>query len=413
MFPVVDSQTQTVRAGGGTVNRVSPRRGSRPIDSLIIGAGPLGMAVAVHLRHRGVPPAELRVLDPESEPLACWRRRAAAVSMSELRSPAWHHIDVARRSLLTYASATGRALDSEDQRPSVELFNDHARHVITHAGISDAGLTGTAQGLVRVPQGWRVITDRGTLLARVVVLALGSADGGHWPGWARSVARQGVSIGHVLEPTYPHWQSGALAVVGGGLSAAQAALGAARKGQRVTMFVRRPLRIASFDTHPRWFRDDALVAFRALQPPKRRRVELVRARNPGTLTPAAARCLVRCLGEGPGRITLVSDPIERVAARGAGARFCFATGAVDVDHVVLATGFDRHLPGTRWIKETARTLGLPLAPSGHPALDGWLQWAPGLYVCGALAELQLGPTARGLAGGRQAARLIAQRVDNR
>jgi len=371
------------------------------------------MTVAVHVRCRGVPSANLRVLDPEPEPLACWRRRAATVGMSSLRSPAWHHIDVARTSLLGYASATGRPLRSGDQCPSLELFDDHARHVIAGARIGDARLAATAQGIERARRGWRVDTDRGSVLARVVVLALGSADGGHWPGWARSLERRGVSIGHLLEPWCPLSPSGSLAVVGGGLSAAQFALAAVRRGQGVTMFARRPLRVASFDTHPRWFRGDALVAYRAVRPIERRWGELTRARNPGTLTPAVARCLARCLGEGPGRIRLVSDPIERVSARGTGARFTFATGAVDVNHVVLATGFDQRLPGTTWIKRDARSLGLPLAANGHPLPDAWLQWAPGLYVCGALAELQLGPTARGLAGGRQAAQLIVQHAGNR
>ena len=396
-----------------SMKNYSPWSGRSPIEWLIVGAGPQGMTVAVHIRHRGVPRARLRVLDPEPEPLACWRRRAMAVGMSTLRSPAWYHIDVDRTSLLAYASATGRPLGSGDQHPSLELFNDHARHVITRVGIGGAELTGTVQALARAPQGWCVYTDRGSVLARVVVLALGSADGGHWPSWARSLARRGVSIGHVLESACPRWQSGSLAVVGGGLSAAQVALAAASRGQRVTLFARQSLRVAPFDTHPCWFRGDALVAFRSVQPPEGRWSELVRARNTGTLTPAVARHLVRCLGEGPGRVALVGAPIERVAAWGTGTRFILATGRVEVDHVALATGFDRRMPGASWIERTARTLGLPLAQSGHPVPDTWLQWAPGLYVCGALAELQLGPIARGLAGGRRAAQLIAQHLGNR
>lgn len=383
------------------------------LDVLIIGSGPLGMTTAVCLCRRGMPPAGLRLLDPHPEPLACWRRRAEAVCMPELRSPAWYHIDPRPASLMAYAAAKGRALDSSDQRPSLQLFEDHTRQVITESGLDHAGVTGTAQGFAPVCNGWRVATGRDALYARSVVLALGNGEHGDWPHWARSLERRGVLIGHVLESEDRFWQTGTVAVVGGGLSAAQVAVAAARNGQSVVMFVKRLPRIANFDFDPKWFCDDAPSVFRSAYPVERRTAALARARNPGSVPPATAECLARYRGEGPGRIRLVSESIERVAARGSGVRFFLATSTIDADHVVLATGFDRHLPGSGWLERTARALGLPVAPSGHPVLDAWLQWAPGLYVCGALAELEVGPAARGLAGGRQAGRLIAQHLCNR
>jgi cation diffusion facilitator CzcD-associated flavoprotein CzcO len=383
------------------------------MDWLIVGAGPQGMMVAVHLRRRGVPAANLRVLDPEPEPLARWRQRTAAVGMSELRSPAWFHLDEARASLLAYASSSGRPLSSGDARPSLALFDDHARFVLDSLGIGGAMLTGTARSLTRDGRGWCVHTDRGSTCARIVVLALGDGDRGEWPPWARSLTRRGASIGHVLEPGPLRWHSGSLAVVGGGLSAAQVALAAAARGQRVTMFARRPLRVASFDTHPRWFQNDSLLAYRAVQPVERRRGELARSRNPGTVNPAAASQLARCLGEGPSRVTLLTGPIERVSVSASGVRFTLRSRDVVADHVVLATGFAQQRRGPCWIETTARTLGLPVTQDGQPIPDGWLQWAPGLYLTGALAELQLGPTAPGLAGGRQAAQIIAQHACGR
>ena len=241
---------------------------------------------------------------------------------------------------------------------------------------------------------------------------MGSGIYGNWPSWARKLKQQGVSIAHVLEATTPSWQSGTLAVVGGGLSTAQVALTAAKRGQSVTMFLRRPLRVSEFDTHPRWFRSNELASFLSIRSKTKREGILMRERNPGTLTTSIAQRLASFLGQGPGRITLLTDPINRVSALRAGARFYLPQRTIDVDHVVLATGFEQRLPGADWIGQTARSQGLPLEPSGHPLLDRWLQWAPGLYVCGALAELQIGPTARGLFGGRQASRLIAYHTRN-
>jgi hypothetical protein len=51
--------------------------------------------------------------------------------------------------------------------------------------------------------------------------------------------------------------------------------------------------------------------------------------------------------------------------------------------------------------------GLPLAPCGYPVLDQRLCWAPGLYVSGPLAELEIGPVAQNLLG----ARLAGERLD--
>ena len=78
--------------------------------------------------------------------------------------------------------------------------------------------------------------------------------------------------------------------------------------------------------------------------------------------------------------------------------------------MLLATGFDRVDPNSKWLARDALKLGLPLNNSGHPLPDDWLQWASGLYVCGMHGELQLGPTARGLAGGRRAGQLISHHI---
>ena len=246
-----------------------------------------------------------------------------------------------------------------------------------------------------------------------MVLALGSGEDGRWPDWARCLARRGVSIGHVLETENRFWRSGTVAVVGSGLSAVQVALAAAGEGLAVTVLVERPPKIAEYDFDPRWFQDDAPSVFRSTRLRKHRLAWLARSRNPGSVPAATAQCLAGYLGEGIGRIRVLSEPIRRVAARGSGVRFFLATDTIDADHVVLATGFDPQLPGRDWLVRAARAFGLPLAPSGHPVLDGWLQWAPGLHATGALAELEIGPAARGLAGGRQAARLIARRLCSR
>mgnify|MGYP006952564412 CR=1 FL=1 len=53
--------------------------------------------------------------------------------------------------------------------------------------------------------------------------------------------------------------------------------------------------------------------------------------------------------------------------------------------------------------------GLELCSCGYPAPDKYLRWGD-VYVAGALAELELGPSARNIAGARLAAERIVEGV---
>jgi hypothetical protein len=72
------------------------------------------------------------------------------------------------------------------------------------------------------------------------------------------------------------------------------------------------------------------------------------------------------------------------------------------EQVLLATGFDGRRPGGAWLDHAIEACELPVAPCGYPVVTPGLQWAPGLYLTGALAELELGPVARNIAGARHA-----------
>jgi hypothetical protein len=70
---------------------------------------------------------------------------------------------------------------------------------------------------------------------------------------------------------------------------------------------------------------------------------------------------------------------------------------------LLATGFDGARPGSPWLDEIIDWFDLPIADCGYPIVDQQLQWQRGLHVTGSLAELELGPPAANIVGGRLAA----------
>ncbi|MBX2796117.1 MAG: FAD/NAD(P)-binding protein [Myxococcales bacterium] len=371
----------------------------------VVGAGPQGVAVAVHLVRAGVPAEAIRLLDPHP-PLTAWRTRAARVGMRRMRSPATHHLDVADDGLLAFGARHGQALRAPSDRPERSLFEAHARWLLTGLGVGARWLAASVRDLQRHPaSGWQLHTDTAPVHASRVVLALGSGQRGRWPRWARALRQRHVAVHHVLElqaaPTAER-----MAVVGGGLSAVQAALRLAHAGHAVWLLARRRLRVRPYDVDAPWFDDGAPWRFARL-PSSERPAALAAARHPGTVPAQVARRLLDRLGEGAGRIRFVAEPVVRATPRGGGVRLHTPGHQVDVGGVWLATGFDPALPHGGWVPRVARALGLPITPSGHPVLDRGLSWAPGLHVTGALAELQLGPAARGLIGGRWAARRIA------
>lgn len=93
---------------------------------------------------------------------------------------------------------------------------------------------------------------------------------------------------------------------------------------------------------------------------------------------------------------------------------------LEVDQVLLATGFGKKLPGGKLIQDL-----LKKSPKfeisdfcGYPIVDTNLTWWSGsnnnnksrIFVAGALAELELGPSARNIAGARLAAERILQSI---
>ena len=78
------------------------------------------------------------------------------------------------------------------------------------------------------------------------------------------------------------------------------------------------------------------------------------------------------------------------------------------DRVLLATGFAAKRPGGTMIDGLIASANLPCAECGYPVVDSQLRWHPRVYVSGPLAELELGPVSRNIAGARRAAdRVVA------
>ncbi len=384
------------------------------LDWLVVGGGIQGTYLSLYLsRRRRVPLERLRVLDPHAEPLALWNRFTANSGMEFLRSSHAHNLHFDPFSLVTFArTAAGQPLARFIEpygRPSLELFRAHTDCLINRYRLDSLRVQGRARRLQRIAGGWRVETEHGSIDSRRVILAIGMTEQPFWPGWALDLRAAGGVVDHLFDPAFdrqslPPWNH--VVVIGGGISAAQSALALAlRQPGTVTLLMRHPVRIHSFDAEPGWITPAYLNGFHAEPDYERRRALIRAARHRGSLPPDVAEDLRKA--EASGLLVRQQDEVHSAQLQPPHTRLELAGGAsLLADRVILATGFSGDRPGGGWLDAAIAEYGLPCAGDGFPIVDRSLCWAEGLYVCGPLAELEVGPVARNFAGVKLAAERI-------
>jgi hypothetical protein len=380
------------------------------LEWLVIGGGVHGTYLShVLANRRGVARDRIRVVDQERDPLAVFWRCAAATGMAHLRSAGVHHLDLEPMSLVRFHDRTRHRhgkLVAPYFRPQVSLFRAHCEYVIRTHGLDALRVTATVTGIRRVADGYRVETTEGPLHAQRVVLAVGPGDDLALPAWAN-----GLRASHVFHSGFRPETLGegrTVAVVGGGISAAQLALAAGARGAQAMIVARHPVREHRFDSDPGWLGPANMASFQRLDVAARREA-IDHARHRGSVPSELRRAIGRAMRTGT--LRWVEAEVQRMETRSDG-RVSLALDRapheLDASHVAFATGFARGRPGGRLLDRAVDELGLPCAGCGFPLVGPSLEWTPGLFVSGALAELELGPTARNIAGARAAGDRIAR-----
>ena len=378
------------------------------LDWLIIGGGLHGVHLAARLVGEArIAAARIAILDPGARLLGRWRAFTAATGMSHLRSPGVHHLDLEPSSLTRFAGdRRSRPLGlfrGPTDRPSLDLFNSHCAHVIERFGLASRHHCGKAQRVEPVPGGVRTTTVGGVELeADRVVLAIGAGEQPAWPAWA---PRDQSRVQHIFSETArfdrPASGDGArLMVVGGGISAAQVAVRLVALGWTVDLVTRHPLRVHQYDSDPGWLGPKLMPIFHNERCPNRRRLLIQRARHRGSVPPDVRQALRAAAS---GSLEIHVDSVSDLQADSGGVSVALASGRVlEGSRVYLATGFAAQRPGGRMIDRLAEELALPRAACGYPVVDRALRWHPRIHVSGPLAELEIGPVARNIAGARRA-----------
>ncbi|MEO1057951.1 MAG: FAD-dependent oxidoreductase [Actinomycetota bacterium] len=387
-------------------------------DTVVVGAGPQALTVLARwVCDRPTAVDDVVVVDPAGCWMRAWDEQFDQQRIDVLRSPGVHHPDPDSMALLHacryrttpmrhYCAPNGDPLNGPLRRPTTAVFANFCRDLAARTGLArrvhPASIVELRPvGTAAQPVWCAELSDGAVLRARQIV-------------WAGNPRRPNVPAGVELGDTITHSNEVDLAhaapgqriaVLGGGQTAGQLALEAARAGADVVLISRGPRRIANLDVDAGWLMDDHLVPFRAVADPCERRRMAERARQ-GSMTPdlndALADASVRQMCSA-GDIAATDDG-DAAVVRVAGVE-------LPVDRVWVATGSTPDLRVEPVLAKRA-AFGAPHV-NGWPILDDRLRWEPGFAVVGALAALTIGPSAGNLGGARAAAELLADHPPRR
>ncbi len=382
---------------------------------LIVGGGPHGVHIAVSLVNAGVRPRDIVLVDPNAELLERWTVCTQRTGMTHLRSPSVHHLDMDPWSLRRFATRwhpnepCSELFRAPYSRPALPLFQAHSRSVIERHGLHERHERAKVRSMrPRADGSLTVQTDRSELEAQRVVLALGSDGAQAWPSWARPTREvRPDRIQHVFDPNFNldrREDFRSIAVVGGGITGAQIALRLRQLGKQVTLVCRHRLRRQQFDSDPTWLGPAKMRPFLRLEDPSVRRRVIDGARHRGSMPAEVHRALRAAIRDR--KIRSIHSPVRGCVALMNTLALGLRSGSVEVDAVALATGFGG-MPGEDLLAGLRHRDGFACAPCGTPLVDSRLHWHANIYCAGALAELELGPVARNLAGARRAGERLA------
>ena len=382
------------------------------LQMLITGGGIHGVHLAHCLLHQTpLTHDDIRILDPHEELLHEWRRCTRNCGMRYLRSPSVHHIDIDPFSLDRFAVLPENWQDanfiSPKDRPSLKLFHKHCRMVIDTHRLESLRIQGTAIETINHVNHVSVMTEDETINTRMILLAMGMNNQPQWPQWAILLKEQGAPIQHVFDPDFcliANQNRGPIAVVGSGISGVQLALYLAEKGfDDILLVSRKAIQVSDFDFEPGWLGPKYLDDFSRQSLAERRRC-ITAARMKGSI-PRDTKTLIDS-ATAQERISCIVDNITDAKFQDGSLLLHGRQGQYACRQVILATGFREERPGNGFIAQTIKEFHLRTASCGFPVIGPSLHWHERIFVSGPLSELQIGPSARNIAGARHSGRRI-------
>lgn len=384
----------------------------REIPIAIIGGGMLGCTIACQLRRDPVFRDKFILIDDNAHFVERFASIVRRIDQRLMRSPFEHQIapdgaiqliDFARLNWarLNHIERTQLKRAESGQRAIVptDLFLGHVRHTISVHDLESVSFTASARRLLRPGlrnQNWVLMTDRGDIRAKHVILATGSKPRSQT--WQTSQRKGPKALAH--ECAYRQITGSTItpkrvAVVGDGMTAAHLALHFSGRGIMTHWILKGEERFALFDTPSSFLRTEGLAYFQRHTVHDRAR--LLHSARPASIIPEMKRPLIARTLNGILTIHRNNPVVELKREKEVIGLLLADRTRVIVDQAVCATGqypksellksLDVEFE-SRWPLVNDQTL----EPSG----------TKNLHVIGALASLSLGPAAANIDGARLA-----------
>jgi hypothetical protein len=421
-------------------------------EVVIVGGGPHALAALAALTEDSKEGTTVCVIDPGSHFMQSWNTRFRALEIKHLRSPAFvHPMAFEPTALVEFATREGRTSELSEPPvsgtwlastdigqdallkacPSQALFQDYCATL--EARLPHRWLCATATsvskdastGEFRVHCRATVDQRERTVAARAVILATGPV--GHWnipPPFGPHLASGLVlhteqllgenkgTLSEEIARSCPN-DSARVLVIGGGISAAQAALAAYRAGHQVVLRSRRPLTTAPFDVGVEWFdmRTADRMRFEFLCLPVKARGVAVRAATPGGSVPEYYLEQIRSISQASSALQLEVDEAIDSSNVSLSQHGGLIVNGESFAMVIAATGVTTAPTCSPLYQSVKEVLKAPTV-GDMPRVDNRLRWVPGedLFVLGANATLELGPGGGNLMGAMRGARVVSNQL---
>jgi lysine/ornithine N-monooxygenase len=382
------------------------------------------------------------VIDPHANWMDGWKQNFEKLGISHLRSPAMAHPDhFDQNALLAYAISNGRedeliesgcfeqkSLLSLGQTqiglwklPSTSLFHDFCQnlakqlpHDYVQGAVSDVSREDEDGAFTLT------LADGTELIADSIVLALGTIGNTITPSSLQNVpSRQMISWTDMKENLQPNHKK--VLVVGGGLTAVQAAQYALREGKEVVLCSRRSLIERHFDINIDWFDRryaNKLISDFYHQDESHRLSVLREARGGGSVPPIYMKDLRKWRNSGmltnitaEAKFTQITEngkihvSFEESEDRNSSSPSSF-------DCIILACGIQPDCNSNPLVQNIQKNFPIEVV-GGFPSVSEDLEWAKNLFVVGGLASLNTGPDSANLMGIRRSASIVANALQCR
>ncbi|MCE4957177.1 NAD(P)-binding domain-containing protein [Macrococcoides caseolyticum] len=369
--------------------------------TIIIGGGIQGITIALKLLEvQKVRIDDLLIIDPNPF-ISRWEKITKKIGMDYLRSPLVHHVHPNPMHLKQYAKDEDYAqgFSGYYQKPRLEMFNNHIHDQIKSYGLDACYVQDKAINLKRSGEQFTIQCENNTFICDRVILAIGMNHLHYVPEFLQNVPNTRYS--HVFNNAN-EIDDDTDVIIGGGITAFHIA----RKlsiHKKITLVMRHDIRCHELDADPGWLGPKNMKYFDNVTNYEKRREIIKNARHRGSVPMHLKQSISNLVRQG--KINLVIQGIHHAD------KHCITlenNEKIPFRKIILATGCQPNLNNDIFIQNIIHNFDAPVAQCGFPIVSKHLEWIPGVFVAGPLAELELGPISRNIIGGRKASERIAE-----